>query len=78
MQRAENSNGKMSAVDIDEPDLKQSIAWGLACKAVRHKELQEADTLLLKDSGADTTRNIQVCIFYKTTYGILQRWTGIC
>lgn len=46
--------------ELDPPDVKQSIAWDLACKVVRQRETEIAEKRIQNSSGSDFVRDVQV------------------
>jgi hypothetical protein len=51
---------KMGPVAIDPPEMRQSIAWQLALRAVKHAELSKAEDVLRQATGADHLKEVQV------------------
>jgi hypothetical protein len=45
---------------IDPPDMRQSIAWQLAARALKRSQLEEAEAVLRRETGADHLKEVQL------------------
>lgn len=59
---AQAGRGHDRQVDVDVPNMRQSVAWELALRAIRIKETAKAAAALKAASGADAVKDIQLNI----------------
>ena len=59
VQTAAMGSGKADGIQLDPPEMRQSIAWELALMAIKRHEAAEAERLLLTSPGT-VVRDVQV------------------